>query len=91
MNTPQEPHKKKEDCSNQTECLKLLQAVLDGDATPEQREHFLNEHLEGCLPCYKNYNLELMLREKIKTKCCSEAPDDLMAAIKQKVNQLASR
>jgi len=88
MNHPEEPRKKKQDCANQVDCLKMLQAVLDGDVTPEEREHFLREHLENCLPCYQNYSLEVVLREKIKRNCCSEAPHDLAEAIKQKVGQL---
>lgn len=86
-----DPSKMKQDCPEQNECLKMLQAILDGEATVEQKDHFIKHHLEECLPCYHNYNLELTIRQLLKKKCCSEAPQELVDSIKSKVIQNLSR
>ena len=41
--------KMKQDCQTQRECMEMLQMIVDGEATPEQREHFLANHLEQCI------------------------------------------
>jgi mycothiol system anti-sigma-R factor len=64
----------------------MLQLILDGEATYEQKEQFLKHHLDECLPCYKNYHLEMKIKELLKTKCCGgEAPSDLVEQIKNKI------
>lgn len=77
----------KQDCQNQRECLQILQLILDGEATAEQKDHFLKEHLEECMPCYKNYHLEVAIRELLKSKCSHQAPQELIDEIKNKVCQ----
>ena len=84
MSTPDQS-KMKQDCENKRECLEMLQAILDGEATPEQKDHFLKKHLEECMPCYKNYHLEVAIRELIKSKCCNQAPQELVEDIRKKV------
>ena len=32
--------KMKQDCETQRECMEMLQMIVDGEATPEQKEHF---------------------------------------------------
>jgi anti-sigma factor (TIGR02949 family) len=86
MNPPDQS-RMKQNCDNSRECFEMLQAILDGEATPQEKEHFLKEHLEQCMPCYKNYNLEVAIRELIKNKCTKHAPQDLVDAIRQKVLQ----
>jgi anti-sigma factor (TIGR02949 family) len=81
----------KQDCENQRECLQMLQLILDGEATPEQKDHFLKEHLEQCMPCYQNYNLEVAIRELLKAKCTHHAPQELVDDIKKKVTQNLAR
>ena len=83
--------KMKQDCSNQKSCLEKLQSILDDEATQEEKDHFLKHHLEECMPCYKNYHLEVAIRELLKTKCCSEAPQELVDSIKTKVIQNLSK
>jgi mycothiol system anti-sigma-R factor len=64
----------------------MLQLILDGEATYEQKEQFLKHHLDECLPCYKNYHLEMKIKELLKTKCCGgQAPSDLVEQIKNKI------
>lgn len=72
--------------SGKSTCMEMLQAILDGDATPQQQADF-KEHMEGCMPCYKEYNLEMVIKELLKTKCCGEcAPPELIERIKNKIS-----
>jgi anti-sigma factor (TIGR02949 family) len=90
MNTP-DMNNPKQDCPNKEECLQLLQSILDGEATEQQKEHFMKQHLEECMPCYKNYHLEVAIRDLLKKKCTGEAPQDLINSIKtQVIKNLAS-
>lgn len=75
----------KHDCPDKQDCFKLLQSILDGEATQKQKESFMKDHLEHCMPCYKSYHLEVAIRELLKQKCCSEAPQDLVKSIQEKV------
>jgi anti-sigma factor (TIGR02949 family) len=86
MNSPDQS-KMKQDCQNQRECFEMLQLIIDGEATAQQKDNFLKEHLEQCMPCYKNYHLEVAIRELLKSKCSSHAPQDLVDDIRKKVNQ----
>lgn len=82
--------KMKQDCPNQQDCLEMLYLIVDGEANREQQDHFLKFHLEECLPCYKNYNLEVEIRQLLKNKCAGEAPQELIDSIISKVaNNLA--
>ena len=67
----------------------MLQLILDGEATPEQKDDFLKNHLEGCMPCYKNYHLELKIRELLKSKCGGGCPDEVAAKIKSQITNEA--
>lgn len=77
--------KMKQDCANQQQCIEMLQLIIDDEATPEQRDNFLHNHLEQCLPCYKNYHLEVEIRQLLKKKCAEIAPEDLIEAIRKRV------
>lgn len=76
----------KQDCANKRECMEMLQLIVDGEASSEQKEHFLKHHLEECLPCYNNYHLEVAIRQMLKSKCSGDcAPQELVDSIKAKV------
>ncbi len=82
MSTPEQnqPKEKKS-------CLELLHSILDGEATAEEQKHFLEKHLDACRPCYNNYNLEMAIRELLKTKCNSQkAPSELIENIRSMIN-----
>jgi anti-sigma factor (TIGR02949 family) len=87
MSNVPDQNRMKQDCDNKRDCLEMLQLILDGEATHEQKEHFLKDHLEQCMPCYKNYNLELAIRQLLKTKCNDHAPQELIDSIKKKVTE----
>lgn len=78
---------RKQDCPNKRECFEMLQLILDGEATPKQKDTFLKDHLEHCMPCYRNYHLEVAIRQLLKTKCTERAPHELVEEIKRKVAQ----
>lgn len=79
--------KMKQDCPDQRDCMKKLQLILDDEASMEEKSHFLKHHLEQCLPCYRNYHLELEIRHLLKAKCSEHAPQDIIDAIKARVSQ----
>jgi anti-sigma factor (TIGR02949 family) len=87
MSNPPDQSKMKQNCENQRDCLELLQNILDGEATPAQKDVFMKEHLEQCMPCYKNYHLEVAIRQLLKAKCTGHAPQELVDDIKKKVIQ----
>jgi anti-sigma factor (TIGR02949 family) len=84
MSNPDQ-HEKKQECENQRECMEMLQLIVDGEASHDQKEHFLKHHLEECMPCYKNYHLEVAIRQLLKNKCTGQAPQELIDSIKAKV------
>jgi anti-sigma factor (TIGR02949 family) len=66
--------------------MEMLQAILDGDASDEQKQQF-KDHMEGCMPCYKQYSLEIVIKELLKTKCCGNgAPPELADRIKNHIS-----
>ncbi|MCA0365195.1 MAG: hypothetical protein LCH67_14220 [Bacteroidetes bacterium] len=75
----------KEECENHNKCMKMIQAVLDGSATPEELEHF-KDNIEVCKPCIEGYELEKSIKESLQTKvekkCC---PKQTFEAIKLKI------
>jgi mycothiol system anti-sigma-R factor len=76
--------------SGKPTCMEMLQAMIDGDASQQQQEEF-KEHMYGCMPCYQKYNLEVVIKELIKSKCCGkDAPADLIQKIKAKIEQNAA-
>lgn len=77
----------KQDCPNKRDCMEMLQLIIDGEATPEQKDHFMKNHLEGCMPCYQTYHLETKIKELLKEKCCNgKAPETLVDTIKSQIN-----
>ncbi|RAJ97844.1 anti-sigma factor (TIGR02949 family) [Larkinella arboricola] len=77
----------KESCEHQADCLKRIQAILDGGATDEEKEHF-KQHIEICKPCIDMYHLEKCIKEalqgKVEKKCC---PEKIAAAIRTEITK----
>lgn len=70
-------------------CIDMLNLVLDGEATEEQKAEF-EKHIELCMPCYQNYQLDTMIKQLIKKTCCGKkVPQDMVEAIRSKVLQQA--
>jgi len=71
-------------------CMEMLQSILDDVATPEQKSYF-KLHMDHCMPCYKEYNLDMAIKELLKSKCCGgNCPEDLVAQIKAKIKTSAA-
>lgn len=71
-------------------CMEMLQLMLDTDVTDEQRDYF-KQHIDHCLPCYKNYDLEMTIKELIKTNCCgNDVPAEVIEQIKIQITQKIS-
>ncbi|MBL7848640.1 MAG: mycothiol system anti-sigma-R factor [Cyclobacteriaceae bacterium] len=68
-------------------CMEMLQLYLDGEVTQEQRAYFLH-HMDMCMPCFKGYQVDMAIKELLKTRCCGEgAPGDLVQQIKAQIAQ----
>ena len=70
-------------------CIEMLQSVIDGEATEAQILYF-RQHMEGCTPCSKNYQLDTTLQTLIRSKCCGgHPPEDLADQIKSQIRKLS--
>jgi len=70
-------------------CLQMLQTIIDGEATKVQEEYF-KQHMDECMPCYKTFQVDMQIRQLLKTKCCGgEVPNDLIEKIKSQVNSIS--
>ena len=85
---PLDKNSQENNCPNQRDCIEMLQLIIDGQATPSQRNEFLDNHLEKCMPCFKTYHIEMALINLLKTKCTHPCPDGLVDEIKAKINPL---
>jgi mycothiol system anti-sigma-R factor len=71
-------------------CMEMLQAILDGEATVEQKEYF-KQHMDHCMPCYKEYNVDMAIKELLKAKCCGgNCPEGLADQIRSKINSTSA-
>jgi mycothiol system anti-sigma-R factor len=68
-------------------CMEMLQVILDGEASPEQKAYF-KQHMDLCMPCFKGYELDMAIKQLVQSKCCGgDAPPDLVAQIKMQISQ----
>lgn len=71
-------------------CMEMLQVILDGEATDQQKQYF-KEHMDICLPCFKGYELDMAIKQLVKSKCCGgDAPSDLVEQIRITISQKIS-
>jgi mycothiol system anti-sigma-R factor len=67
-------------------CMEMLQVILDGEATPEQKAYF-KEHMDRCMPCFKGYELDMAIKHLVQNKCSGgEAPSDLVEQIRIRIS-----
>lgn len=80
-----QPPAMKEHCNHQADCLKMIQLILDGEATGQQLAK-LKINLETCQPCIQMYHLEKEVKElltkRMEKRYC---PDELVATIKSRI------
>lgn len=71
-------------------CMEMLQLILDGEASIEQQDYFRN-HMDLCGPCFKSYNLNMSIKELVKTRCCGDpVPQGLVEQIKMQIGQITA-
>jgi mycothiol system anti-sigma-R factor len=71
-------------------CMEMLQVILDGEASDTQKEYF-KQHMDMCLPCFKGYELDMAIKQLVKSKCCGgDAPSDLIEQIRITIAQKIS-
>lgn len=76
-------------CLESEKCLKILQEILDGEASDFEEKYF-RAHIDECMSCYEQYNLEKTIRQVLKTKIEKKAvPVDLIQSIKLKISHTA--
>lgn len=69
-------------------CMEMLQLVLDGQATEEQATYW-RQHLGMCQPCYEKYNVDSAIKEMIKSECCcSKIPQDVIEQLNTRIKQI---
>lgn len=74
-------------CKDHAKCMEILQLMLDGEASESEKEYY-QTHVEKCMPCYKEYNLESAIRKILKTNLeKKEVPADLINCIKSKIRE----
>lgn len=75
----------KHECENHAQCMKAIQAILDGEATEEEKEHF-RQNMDTCLPCIRTYQIEKSIKESLQDKVGKRAcPDGLIKIIMEKI------
>jgi hypothetical protein len=79
MNSRTNSEQMKEKCDNHEQCMRLIQAVLDGSATEAEMAHF-KSNMDECKPCIEGYELEKSiknsLQNKVEKKCCPSSTID---------------
>ena len=73
----------KASCEHHHECMKVIQRIIDQEATAEEEAAFLTNK-DQCLPCQEGYALELSLKKAIQSKCSVPCPEQLFAKIRAK-------
>ncbi len=76
-------------CTEFKKCLEILHLMLDNEATDDQ-EQYLNSHIEACMYCFEQYEVEKQIRELLKVKLANQTvPSGLAQSIRTKVFQSA--
>jgi anti-sigma factor (TIGR02949 family) len=79
----------KTQCEHHAECMKAIQAILDGEATDDQKDHF-RQNMDKCMPCIEVYRLEKCVKESLQNKIEKvPCPQNLIAAIRSKLSLVA--
>jgi anti-sigma factor (TIGR02949 family) len=69
------------------EILADLEHYLRGELPPDRAAH-LARHLDGCSPCLDHAEFQRRLWEIVRRKCRTEAPDDLVARVREALRRL---
>lgn len=76
----------KHSCEHHAECMKIIQSILDDEATEAEKDHF-RENMDKCLPCIEAYRLEKCIKESLSLKLVKKpCPQSILDTILSKVN-----
>jgi hypothetical protein len=76
---------KKTNCEHQEECMKMVQKIVDGQASDQEIADF-KINMASCLPCENGFALETCLKETIQLRIDRKCvPLSLIECIKQKI------
>jgi anti-sigma factor (TIGR02949 family) len=75
----------KTECKDFEKCLEILYLMLDNEATEEEKS-YLNDHIESCMLCFEQYEVEKQIRSLIKSKITNQpVPSGLINQIRTKI------
>ncbi len=79
---------KRHNCLHRAECMKMIELVIDGEASSEQFEH-IRQNIGKCLPCEQGYSLEKSVKEALQFRLEKrEVPTNLLEIIRSRVSSL---
>lgn len=79
---------KQHHCQHRTDCMKMIELVLDGEATPEQFEH-IRKNIGKCLPCEHGFALEKSIKDALLLRLeRKDVPPTLLESIRTRVAKL---
>lgn len=77
-------------CRQFKKCMDILHLMLDNEATREQ-EQFVKDHIETCMVCFEQYEVEKQIRDLIRSKITNQpVPSDLIHQIRSKIQTISS-
>ncbi|WP_221389612.1 phosphohydrolase [Dyadobacter sp. NIV53] len=91
LNTPsvtEEAQKQpmKLNCEHHAECMKIIQSILDDEATDAEKDHF-RDNMEKCIPCIEAYRLEKCIKDSLSIKLEKKpCPKNILDTIILKIN-----
>lgn len=72
-------------CSEFDKCFKVLNLMLDDEASPEQEEYFFR-HIAKCTTCFNHYSVEMKIRELLRTRLKKKIiPSEMILEIRNKI------
>lgn len=73
------------DCQEFSKCFQILHLMLDNEASTEEESYF-NAHIENCMFCFEQYEVEKHIRELLKTRVADlPVPSDLAQMIRSRI------
>lgn len=76
----------KQTCEHHAECMKIIQAILDDEATEAEKDHF-RENMDKCIPCIEAYRLEKCIKDSLSNKVQKKpCPQNILNTIITKIN-----
>jgi anti-sigma factor (TIGR02949 family) len=79
----------RDSCAEFDQCLRILNLMLDNEATGEE-ELYVKNHIEKCMVCFEQYEVEKQIRDLIKSKFQNlPVPENLEADIRSKIRLIA--